>query len=48
MLSPAVKTPKKKVEEVLTPVDNNLLRKALSTPKKIRNSTLSPGMKIEN
>ena len=45
VLSPVAKTPKKKVEEVLTPVDNNLVRKAPSTPKKIRNSTLSPGKK---
>jgi len=42
ILSPAVKTPKKKVEEVLTPVENNLPRKAPSTPKKIPDTTLSP------
>jgi len=42
VLSPAVKTPKKKVEEVLTPVENNLPRKAPTTPKKIPDTTLSP------
>lgn len=47
ILSPAVKTPKKKVEEVLTPVENNLPRKAPSTPKKIPDTTLSPGIVVD-